>query len=131
MEKEHMTVPSDRKFTTSHEWVKLDGTTATVGITHFAVNELTDITYVEMKLPGVKVGAGDPVGEVESVKATSDIYSPVAGEIVEVNDALSDDPSLLNSDPYGKGWLIKIKVSGGKLGDSLMDSASYSAAYGQ
>lgn len=123
-----MTVPTDRKFTSSHEWVKLEGDVATLGITHFAVNELTDITFVEMKPAGERVGAGDAVGEVESVKATSDIYSPLGGEIIEVNEALADDPSLLNSDPYGKGWLIKIKVSGAS--SDLMDAKAYSAAYG-
>ncbi|MCA9293899.1 MAG: glycine cleavage system protein GcvH [Phycisphaerales bacterium] len=123
-----MTVPTDRSFTSSHEWLKIEGDVATLGITHFAVNELTDITFVEMKPAGESVSAGDPVGEVESVKATSDVYAPVGGEIIEVNDALSDDPSLLNSDPYGKGWLIKIKMSGGQ-GDGLMDAAAYSAAY--
>jgi glycine cleavage system H protein len=83
----------------------------TLGITRFAVDALTDVTYVEMKKPGTKLKAGDSVGEVESVKTTSDIYCAVAGEITEVNKALADDPSLINTDPYGKGWLIKVKIT--------------------
>ncbi len=124
-----MTVPTDRKFTSSHEWLKVDGDIATLGITHFAVNELTDITFVELKPAGETVAPGDPVGEIESVKATSDVYAPVTGEIIEVNEALENDPSLLNKDPYGDGWLIKIKVSD-TTGD-LMDASAYNAAYGE
>ena len=123
-----MTVPTDRKFTASHEWLKIEGDVATLGITHFAVNELTDITFVEMKPAGEQVAAGDAVGEVESVKATSDVYAPVSGEIIEVNEALTDDPALLNTDPYGKGWLIKIKIA--SEGDGLMDASAYTDAYG-
>lgn len=124
-----MPAPDDRKYTDSHEWLKEDGEHILLGITQFAVNELTDITYVEMKPAGESFGAGDAVGEVESVKATSDIYSAVPGEIVEVNDKLADDPSLVNSDPYGDGWLVKIKPSDtGPLG-SLMDAATYNDKY--
>lgn len=121
--------PADRVYSDSHEWHKLEGDTLTLGLTQFAVNALTDVTYVEMKKAGTKFSAGDIVGEVESVKTTSDVYCAAAGEIVEVNKALSDDPSLLNSDPYGKGWLVKIRVSDkSKLG-ALMDSAKYDAAH--
>jgi glycine cleavage system H protein len=116
-------------YSDSHEWHKLEGDTLTLGLTQFAVNALTDVTYVEMKKVGTKFSAGDIVGEVESVKTTSDVYCAAGGEIVEVNKALSDDPSLLNSDPYGKGWLIKVKVSDrSKLG-GLMNSAKYDAAH--
>ena len=121
--------PSDRRFSDSHEWHKLDGDIVTIGITTFAVNELTDITYVEMKSVGDAIEAGGEIGEVESVKATSDIYSAVGGEIIEVNDKLDDDPSLVNSDPYGEGWLVKIKVSDTAPYEALLDSQAYNAKY--
>lgn len=121
--------PADRKYTESHEWFKLEGEMVVMGITKFAVEELTDITYVEMKDAGESVGAGDAVGEVESVKATSDIYTAVPGEIAEVNDALADDPSLVNTDPYGSGWLVKIRASDTSPLDDLMDQAAYDAKY--
>lgn len=105
------TPPSDRKYSESHEWHKLDGDVLTLGITSFAVDQLTDLTFVEMKEPGTAIEAGDQVGEVESVKTTSDIYCAVAGEVVETNGALESNPGLVNEDPYGKGWLVKIKVT--------------------
>ncbi|MCR9216284.1 MAG: glycine cleavage system protein GcvH [bacterium] len=117
--------PADCKYTESHEWHKLEGDTVTIGITQFAVDELTDITYVELKSPGDAIDAGETIGEVESVKATSDIYSAVGGEIIEVNEALNDDPSLINTDPYTEGWLVKIKVSDASPLEGLMDKASY------
>jgi glycine cleavage system H protein len=117
--------PTDRVYSPSHEWHKQEGDTLTLGLTKFAVDQLTDVTYVEMKKAGTKFKAGDIVGEVESVKTTSDIYCFVDGEVMETNKAVADDPSLLNTDCYGKGWLIKVRVSGkGKLGD-LFDAASY------
>jgi glycine cleavage system H protein len=120
-----MSSPSDRQYTESHEWFKAEGDTVTVGITQYAANELTDITYVEMQPPGTTVDAGGSLGELESVKTTSDVYSAVAGEITEVNDAVSEDPSLVNSDPFGQGWLVKLKVSDASpLGD-LMDQSTY------
>lgn len=124
-----MASPSDRVYSDSHEWHKVDGDVLTLGLTQFAVNTLTDITYVEMKKPGFKFKAGDIVGEVESVKATSDIYCAVAGEITEVNKALADDPSLLNSDPFGKGWLCRIKVADKAGLAGLKDSKTYDAAH--
>ena len=120
-----MSNPSDRKYAESHEWHLVDGDVVTIGITEHAVDQLTDVTFVEMKPAGTVVGAGDTVGEVESVKTTSDIYSGVAGEIVEGNDALSDSPELINSDPYGKGWLVRIKVSDKSGLDKLMDASAY------
>lgn len=117
--------PADRKYAESHEWHLVQGDVVTIGITTHAVDQLTDITFVEMKPAGTAIGAGDTVGEVESVKTTSDIYSAVAGEIVEVNGALSDSPELINSDPYGKGWLVKIKVSDASGLAGLMDAAEY------
>ncbi|HLO40168.1 MAG TPA: glycine cleavage system protein GcvH [Phycisphaerales bacterium] len=124
-----MASPSDRVYSDSHEWHKFDGDVVTLGLTQYAVNTLTDITYVEMKKPGTKFKAGEIVGEVESVKATSDIYCSVGGEVIEVNKALSDDPSLLNSDPLGKGWLCKIKVSDASGKSKLLDSKAYDAAH--
>lgn len=124
-----MSTPSDRKYTDSHEWVKVEGDVATLGITAFAVNELTDITYAEMKTAGTTIGSGDAIGEVESVKATSDIYSPVSGEITEVNEAIDSDPSLVNSEPYEGGWLIKVKLSDPSEAKTLMDAALYDEKY--
>lgn len=123
--------PSDRLYSQTHEWHKVDGDTVTLGITRHAVDALTDITYVQMKPVGTKVAAGGAVGEVESVKTTSDIYSAVAGEITEVNKSLADDPAQLNTDPYGKGWLLKLRM-GDKAGlAGLMDAAKYDATSGQ
>ncbi len=124
-----MASPSDRRYTDSHEWHKPEGNVVTLGITQFAVNELTDITYAELKPVGTKVSSGDTIGEVESVKATSDIYTAVGGEIVEINNALSNDPSAVNNDPFGKGWLVKIKMENPGQVDSLMDSAAYDEKY--
>lgn len=123
------TPPADRLYSDSHEWHKLEGDTLTLGITQFAVDQLTDVTYVQMKPAGTKVGAGGMVGEVESVKTTSDIYSAAAGEIVSVNAAAADNPALLNSDPYGAGWLVKVKVSDQAGLQSLMDAATYGKKY--
>jgi glycine cleavage system H protein len=117
--------PADRKYAESHEWHLVQGDVVTIGITEHAVDQLTDITFVEMKPAGTTLGAGDTVGEVESVKTTSDIYSGVAGKIIEVNTALSDSPELINSDPYGKGWLVKVKVSDASGLVKLMDAAAY------
>lgn len=121
--------PADCKYSESHEWHKLEGGTVTIGITQFAVDELTDITYVELKSVGDTIDAGETIGEVESVKATSDIYSSVGGEIVEINEALNDDPSLINTDPYGKGWLVKIKASDTSALNGLLDKAAYDSKY--
>ncbi|MBX3388667.1 MAG: glycine cleavage system protein GcvH [Phycisphaeraceae bacterium] len=124
-----MASPTDRKYSESHEWHKVDGDTLTLGISRFAVDALTDITYVQMKKVGTKFKAGDVVGEVESVKTTSDIYSFVAGEVTEVNIALGDNPGLINEDPYGKGWLLKAKISDPAGLAKLMDSAAYDKAH--
>jgi len=123
------TLPTDRKYSESHEWHKLDGGVLTLGLTQFAVDQLTDVTFVEMKPKGFKFKAGSPIGEVESVKTTSDIYCAVDGEVTEVNKAVVDDPSLVNSDPYGKGWLVKINVGDAAGLGKLMDSAAYGKQY--
>jgi glycine cleavage system H protein len=124
-----MASPADRKYSESHEWHKVEGDTLTLGISRFAVDALTDITYVQMKKVGTTFKAGDVVGEVESVKTTSDIYCFVAGEVTEVNAALGDNPGLINEDPYGKGWLLKAKISDPAGLAKLIDGAAYDKAH--
>ena len=120
-----MASPADRVYSSSHEWHKVEGQTLTLGLTRFAVDQLTDVTYVEVKRPGFKFKAGEIVGEVESVKTTSDVYCACEGEVSEVNQAVVDDPSLLNSDPFGKGWLVKVRIIAlGQLGECI-DAATY------
>lgn len=123
-----MSTPTDRVYSESHEWHKVDGDVVTIGLTTYAVDQLTDVTFVEMQGVGTEIGSGDSVGEVESVKTTSDIYSAAAGEIVEVNEALSDNPELVNNDPYGDGWLVKIKISDRGSLDACMDATAYDAS---
>ncbi len=115
--------PENLLYAPTHEWLDLKDGLATVGITQFAQEQLGDLTFVELPEIGIKVAAGDEVATVESVKAASEIYAPVAGEIVEVNAELEDAPELVNEDPYGKGWLFKIKASGQPQG--LLDAAAY------
>ena len=124
-----MSNPADCRYTETHEWVRVDGDVVTVGLTQHAADELTDVTFVEMHAAGSAVTPGESMGEVESVKATSDVYSPVPGEIIEVNDALESDPSVVNSDPYAAGWLVKIKASDTGPIDALMDAATYTEKY--
>ena len=124
-----MSLPTDRVYSESHEWHKVEGDTLTLGLTRFAVDQLTDVTDVQMKPKGTRFKPGDVIGEVESVKTTSDIYCVAGGEVVEVNAALSDDPSILNSDPYGAGWLVKIKVGDRGALDKCMDAATYGKQY--
>jgi glycine cleavage system H protein len=106
-----VSVPEELQYTRSHEWVRTEGDTATVGITDYAQDELGDIVFVELPEEGATFGAGDSFGTVESVKAVSDIYAPVGGEVVKVNEALNDSPEKINEDPYGDGWIIKLRVS--------------------
>ena len=124
-----MSSPTDRKYTESHEWLKVDGDTVTLGLTRFAVDQLTDVTFVEMQPAGTEFAEGDSLGEVESVKTTSDVYGPGDGEIVETNDAVADDPSILNDDPYEKGWLVKLKLGDASVVEGLMDAATYDEKY--
>jgi glycine cleavage system H protein len=107
-----VSVPEELQYTRSHEWVRTEGDTATIGITDYAQDELGDIVFVELPEEGANFDAGDSFGTVESVKAVSDIYTPVGGEVVEVNEALNDNPEKINEDPYGDGWIIKLRVSG-------------------
>ena len=107
-----MSVPGDLQYTKSHEWVRVEGDVATVGITDHAQDELGDVVFVEMPEQGATLAAGDSFGAVESVKAVSDLYAPVGGEVVEVNGALEDSPEKINEDPYGEGWILKLRTSG-------------------
>lgn len=112
-------------FSESHEWIRCEGKTCAVGISKFAVDQLTDIVYVELPAVGKVVAAGGTFGVIESVKAVSDLYSPVAGKVVAVNQAVADDPSILSQDPYDKGWLIRIERDGELEASTLMDKARY------
>lgn len=118
-------VPQGLYFTKSHEWVKVEGDTATIGVSDYAQSELGDITYLELPEPGSQVSRGEPLGVIESVKAASDIYSPLTGEVVEANAEVTDAPDLVNSSPYDQAWLIKVKVSDTAELDALMDSPAY------
>ena len=122
-----MNVPSDLRFNSSHEWVRLDGEIATVGISDHAQEELTDVVFVELPLVGRNVDAGDPTAVVESVKAASDIYAPISGEVVEVNLDVEGDPALVNTDPYGRGWIFKLRVKNAAEVEGLLDATMYSA----
>jgi len=122
-----MNIPTGLRFCPSHEWVRLDGDIATVGISDHAQEELTDVVFVELPALGRTLDAGDPTAVVESVKAASDIYAPVGGEVVEVNLEVEADPSLVNTDPYGKGWIFKLRVKDAAEAATLMDAAAYQA----
>ena len=120
-----VSAPSDRKYLETHEWHKVDGDTATIGITQIAADELTDITYVSLPKVGAKVTAGKPFGEIESVKATSDLYSGVTGEVIAVNEAVNKDPGMVNRDPYEGAWMIKVKLSSPASPDKLLSDVDY------
>lgn len=122
-----MTVPEELRYTAEHEWVAIDGVTASVGITDYAQNALGDVVYVSVPAAGTRVTAGEPCGEVESTKSVSDIYSPVDGEVSEVNGEIEDDPALVNSDPYGAGWLMKVRLDDdGSEPEGLLTADEYS-----
>lgn len=125
-----MGVPTDRKYLKSHEWHKVDGDLCTIGITQFAADELTDITFVDLPAVGKEITAGGSFGEVESVKATSDLNSGVSGVVAEVNAKLSDSPELLNNDPMNEGWIVKIRMTDPSQLDALLDAAAYEAQVG-
>lgn len=122
-----MSVPSDLRYSKSHEWVRLDGDEATIGITDYAQHELGDVVYLDLPKPGAAVAVEQVFGSVESVKAVSELYAPIAGEVVRVNEELADAPEGINSSPYGTGWLIVLKLSDPKEVDSLLDAADYEA----
>ncbi|HMQ16339.1 MAG TPA: glycine cleavage system protein GcvH [Phycisphaerae bacterium] len=120
-----MSVPQDRRYAQTHEWFKLDGRIVTIGITQFAADELTDITYVALPTVGKEVKAGTSFGEIESVKATSDLYSAVSGTVREVNTRLDGEPELVNNDPFNAGWMVKVECSDAAPLEKLLDAAAY------
>lgn len=122
-----MAQPTDRFYTKEHEWVKIDGARAVIGITEHAQNALGDIVYVELPKVGASLEQGKPIGVVESVKAVSDIFAPVSGKVTEVNSAVVDDPAKVNGDPFGDGWLVKIDVADAGQAKTLLDAAAYDA----
>lgn len=119
------TYPENLRYTKEHEWIAVDGGVGTIGITHHAQNELGDIVYVDLPKPGDSVEAGKTIGSVESVKAVSDIYSPVSGEVAEVNELLASQPEKLNEDPHGIAWLVRVKLSSPDEVNKLLTSADY------
>jgi glycine cleavage system H protein len=119
--------PTTLKYTPTHEWVHLDGDVATLGISKFAVDQLTDLIVIDLPKVGAKLTQGKPFGEVESVKAVSDLYAPVGGEVVEVNEAVTKDVQILAEDPYTKGWLVKVKVADASPVAGLLDHDAYQA----
>ncbi len=123
-----MNFPNELKYTNDHEWVRIEGDVATIGITEFAQGELGDIVFVEIETKGQTFAEHEVFGTVEAVKTVSDLFMPVAGEIVEVNSGLADDPAAVNNDPYGNGWMIKVKMAAGADLSGLMDASTYQAS---
>ena len=122
-----MATPNDRRYTKEHEWVRMDGERGTVGITDYAQGQLGDVVFLELPEVGRVLKQGEVFGTVESVKAVSELYAPVDGEVVEVNSALVSAPEKINSDPYGDGWMIKVRLADAKAAEGLMDAAGYEA----
>ena len=125
-----MSYPANLRYTTDHEWISLEGDIATIGITEFAQGELGDIVYVEVESIGKPLAAGDVFGTVEAVKTVSDLFLPVSGTVTELNSALANAPELVNTDPYGKGWMVKMKVDNPDDVTALLDAAAYEAKVG-
>lgn len=125
-----MNIPAELKYTKDHEWVKLEGDTATIGITEFAQSELGDIVYVEIDTLGEELNQEDVFGSVEAVKTVSDLFMPVSGEVLEFNESLEDDPEKVNKDPYGDGWMVRIKISDKSEFDGLLSSEEYAEMIG-
>jgi glycine cleavage system H protein len=126
-----MSIPENLKYTKEHEWVAVDGDVATVGITDFAQGELGDVVFVEIETEGESLDIEDTFGTVEAVKTVSDLFMPLSGEVIEVNGVLEDAPETVNADPYGEGWMIKIKLSDSSQVDNLMDASAYADHIGQ
>lgn len=122
-----MAVPADLKYTKDHEWIKIDGDVATIGITDYAQGELGDIVYVEVDTEGDTLDKEETFGTVEAVKTVSDLFMPLSGEVIEFNEAIEDAPESVNKDPYGDGWMIKVKMSDASEADDLLDAAAYEA----
>jgi len=123
-------VPGDLHYTESHEWIRIDGDRATIGITDYAQDALTDVVWVELAELAMKVGAMEPCASVESVKSVSEIYAPVSGEIVESNEALEDAPEAINQDPYGEGWIFALRMDDISQVEGLLDAVTYSSLIG-
>ncbi len=126
-----MNFPSDLKYTKDHEWVKIEGPTATIGITDFAQGELGDIVYVDISTVGQTLNQHDVFGTVEAVKTVSDLYMPISGKVLEVNAALDGSPEKVNNDPYGEGWMVKLEISQASEADSLLTADQYKELIGQ
>jgi glycine cleavage system H protein len=122
-----MNIPTDLKYTNEHEWVRMDGDVAYVGITDYAQEQLGDIVFVDIPTVGETLNAGDTIGTIEVVKTISDIFCPISGEVTEVNEALEENPALVNQDPYGEGWLVKIKPAADADFAALLDAEAYKA----
>jgi glycine cleavage system H protein len=120
-----MNIPAELKYTKDHEWVKIEGDIATVGITEFAQSELGDIVYVEIETVGETIAQEEIFGSIEAVKTVSDLFMPISGEILELNEELDGNPELVNSDPYGAGWMVKVKISDASEIENLLDSEAY------
>lgn len=125
-----MSVPQNLKYTKEHEWVLVEGDVATVGITSFAQGELGDIVYVEIETVGERIDKDEVFGSVEAVKTVSDLFMPISGEVLEFNEKLDGDPELVNSDPYGEGWMVKVRISDSSELDELLDATAYAALIG-
>ena len=120
-----MNIPVDLKYTEDHEWIRVEGDIAIVGVTDFAQGELGDVVFVEIETEGEELDKGETFGTVEAVKTVSDLFMPVGGEVAEFNEALADEPELINNDPYGKGWMIKIKIADNSELDALISAEEY------
>ncbi len=125
-----MNIPTNLKYSSDHEWCSVEGNVATIGITDFAQSQLGDIVFVDVPTVGEQIAAGDLFGTIEAVKTVSDAFSPVSGEVLEFNDAVDADPAVVNSDPYGAGWLVKIEMSDPTQLDSLLSAAQYAELIG-
>ena len=123
-----MNFPTDLYYTADHEWVRMEGEIATIGVTHYAQGELGDIVFVEVETEGETLEAEEVFGTIEAVKTVSDLILPITGEIIEMNEGLDDDPSLINNDPFGAGWIIKVRVSNPSDVEGLMDATAYEAS---
>ena len=123
-------IPDDRKYTQEHEWVQVEGDVATIGVTDHAASELGDIVYVDLPDTGSEFSAGDSVGSIESVKAVADLYLPISGEVIEINEGLDGDPGLVNNSPMDDGWMIKVRMTDSSEADGLMDAAAYEELLG-
>jgi glycine cleavage system H protein len=125
-----LNIPAELKYTKEHEWVKVDGNIVVVGITDYAQGELGDIVFVELPSVGIEVKAMEPFGTIEAVKAVSDLFSPVSGKVAEINPALEDDPMVINRDPYGEGWMIKVEIGDPAELDGLLNGEAYEKLIG-